>query len=165
VIGDFDGDAVDDLGVYNPTGRSWAIQRVADSNWVVNGRLFGPAGGIPAAGDFDGDGADDLCVYIGSNNSWYAQPLRQAISVRHFLWATRATAVVGDFDGDGRDDAALYRAAYGLWYARASASGAFPVWERQWVSRRRAVARDLMATVFAISRSPIRGPGTGSRRG
>jgi hypothetical protein len=133
VIGDFDGDAVDDLGVYNPTGRSWAIQRVADSNWVVNGRLFGPAGGIPAAGDFDGDGADDLCVYIGSNNSWYAQTIAPSN-----LWSgisfgpTGATAVVGDFDGDGRDDAALYRAAYGLWYARASASGAFPVWERQW---------------------------------
>ena len=71
VVGDFDGDGKDDLGVYGPgpvAGTSRFAIRLSggpsadhpDGTLVVT---FGGLGDTPAVGDYDGDGKADVAVY------------------------------------------------------------------------------------------------------
>ena len=120
LVGDFDGDGVDDqlwYGVAGSPDHAWYGGRDRD----FSGRAVTVVGTyLPLVGDFDGDRRDDVL--------WYG-----AGSTRDYLWrgaANRAFVgrpaqirgtyqpVVGDFDGDRRDDILWYSAAGAdrLWY-------------------------------------------------
>lgn len=120
VVGDFDGNGVEDLAVYR--AGSWYIDTNHDyaSDTVLN--LGGAAGDVPLAADFDGDGIADLVIYRAG--TWFIRSSRSGqISQRSLGGAANDRPVVADFDGDGIPDIAVYRA--GTWLIQThSASGA-----------------------------------------
>jgi hypothetical protein len=70
VVGDWDGDGADDVGLYRTdTGK---FKRDLDGNHLAAGdawvRFDGATGGKPVAGDWDGDGLDEVGVY--RNGTW-----------------------------------------------------------------------------------------------
>ncbi len=69
VVGDFDGDGVDEIGVYR--GGQWIVD--IDGNHELNAHdavfnLGGP-GDLPVAGDWNGDGVDEPGVYHPGNSA------------------------------------------------------------------------------------------------
>ena len=81
IVGDFNGDGYEDIGVYLPNGTSnvrWAINK-NDRNGTFGGRIdhqytIGGTDDTPIVGDFNGDGYDDIGVYIsnGTTNALWA---------------------------------------------------------------------------------------------
>ena len=63
VVGDFDGDGVDEIGVFRD--GKWLIDINGDRILDDRDLMFalGEAGDRPVVGDFDGDGRDDAAVY------------------------------------------------------------------------------------------------------
>ena len=63
VVGDFDGDGIDDLGIYRD--GVWKIDLDGDRDFNSVDEVFqhGAPGDTPVVGDFDGDGVDDIAVY------------------------------------------------------------------------------------------------------
>ena len=65
LVGDWDGDGVDTVGVYNPVTSTFFLK---NSNSPGPGDLvfgYGPAGAgwMPMAGDWNGDGKDTIAFY------------------------------------------------------------------------------------------------------
>jgi len=79
VVGDFDGDGVDDFGCYDAIGipgavspGQWYFMKSTD-RFSTLGR-FGHFGAVPVIGDFDGDGTDDLGYYNAAGLSGVSSP-------------------------------------------------------------------------------------------
>jgi hypothetical protein len=70
VNGDFDGDGIDDLAIFDDNTGRWFIRKVSGDviGWDVN---WGWPGVTPLSGDFDGDRIDDLAVMDGLSAEWY----------------------------------------------------------------------------------------------
>lgn len=131
VVGDYDGDGLDDIAVTGPSG--WTNIPVAFS--AGNGTFSTSAASVtdfpgwasyanvtPVSGDFDGDGRDDIALVGGIG--WGTVPVAYSNGNGTFLVKNRPLAtfaakaalsgvypVGGDFDGDGRDDIALLGSA------------------------------------------------------
>ena len=111
MAGDFNGDGVSTLGIFN------------DGRWILDvngdGQLdperdtvadFGKPGDVAIVGDFNGDGIDEIGVVRGNqvivdsngNGRWDATDRVFEIE------GEGERVVVGDFDGDGIDEAAFY---------------------------------------------------------
>jgi hypothetical protein len=126
--GDYDGDGIDDLAVFNPANSRWYIQHIANTDRIVDGRVFGPVGGAPLSGDFDGDGKADLVVFDPVLNVWHIQNALTAAALPNSPTQFSANLqgaipVVGDFNGDTRDDLGMYVPANGTWFAKDLISG------------------------------------------
>ena len=95
VVGDFDGDDIDDYGCYDDAG----IPGVVDAGqWYFMKSTerfdasisFGYAGTVPVVGDYDGDGTDDVGCYdaVGkygqSPGSWYFMKSTDGFSTTAF---------------------------------------------------------------------------------
>ena len=63
IVGDFDGDGIDELGLYR--NGIWKIDLNGDRDFHHVDEVFqhGTPGDTPVVGDFDGDGVDDIAVY------------------------------------------------------------------------------------------------------
>jgi len=63
VIGDFDGDGIDEIGVFR--SGQWIIDINGNRQLDAHDKVFqmGEAGDRPVAGDWNGDGTDDPAVY------------------------------------------------------------------------------------------------------
>ena len=103
VIGDWDGQGREDLGIRQPNQRRTVVQTPAGTTNVT----WGWKKDLPIAGDWDGDGDDDLGLH---------RPTRRKILLRDddgsvtrlWLGDTDDVAVVGDWNGDGRTDTAAF---------------------------------------------------------
>lgn len=114
VIGDFNGDGVDQIAVYKTSNGDFYLDG-GDFAWAdsgVNGDYrsqFGVEGGNAVAGDWDGDGKDDIGVYISSTNTWKLDLDGNGVfesnrDLTIVYGATGATPLVGDWNGDGKSD-------------------------------------------------------------
>ncbi len=120
VVGDFDGDGIDDIGCYDAQGIPGIVS--AGSWFFINSQtgfktaIFGYAGTVPVIGDFDGDGIDDFGCYdakgipgIVPAGSWFF--MNSQTEFRTATFGYKGTVpVIGDFDGDGVDDFGCYDA-------------------------------------------------------
>ena len=98
VVGDFDGDGIDDFGCYDPVGipgiappGSWYLQQ---SKKGFRTATFGYKGTRAVAGDYDGDDTDDFGCYdttgipgLASPGSWYLQQSRDGFRTATFGYA------------------------------------------------------------------------------
>ena len=111
IAGDFNGDGVSTLGVFN--NGKWRIDVNGDGRFSEEDDSFfdfGEPGDIAVAGDFNGDGLDEIAVVRGrdliidsnGNGTWDATDRVFEIE------GEVGQVVVGDFDGDGVDEAAFY---------------------------------------------------------
>lgn len=96
LIGDWDGDGIDTIGVRR--GTTFFL-RNANTAGPADARFtYGEASDQPLVGDWDGDGTDTVAVRRG--NTFYLRGLPK----RTFKFGKVTDRfVVGDWDGDGRD--------------------------------------------------------------
>lgn len=130
VMGDWDGDGNDTIGVFRSGG---------DNKWYFNNTLdttatafasgpwgSGALGDWPIAGDWDGDGKDGIGVFRSGNNGpndpWYlSQSAASIASNITFNWGDGALGdrpMAGDWDGDGIDGVGVFRSGDGMVFLR-----------------------------------------------
>lgn len=131
VVGDFNGDKRDDLGLYcRGSAQNWRIKYSTGTAFVYHESIFSWGNGfgeIPLASDFDGDGYTDIGIYRrGSYPNWFFKrggPAGFAPETFQLNWGdiTGDVPIVGDFDGDGKADIAINRfGANPNWYFKLS---------------------------------------------
>jgi len=125
IIGDWDGDGKDEIGVYRPdTGDSQSEFHLITRDWTFLSNPVGAAdkvipfgyypSNIPIAGDWDGDGDDDIGGFNPGNNKFYLYILNlgtsSAISYKDVPFGVSGDEpIIGDWDGDGDCDVGVYR--------------------------------------------------------
>ncbi|MBT8200276.1 MAG: hypothetical protein KJO36_07150 [Acidimicrobiia bacterium] len=122
VIGDWDGDGVETVGMYR---QSNGFVYLRNSNNTGVGEIqftLGIAGDIPLAGDFNGDGKDTISVYrpsqgrvfiantLGANNGFFVA------DYDYYFGDPGDKPFVGDFNADGKETVGLYRDTTGFVY-------------------------------------------------
>lgn len=128
VVGDFDGDGLADLGLYDAAGI-WSV-RLSGSGQFIATQFGNPAlGDTPIIADWDGNGLTDLAVYRQSTGEWFVFLLgRPDLGPRQLQRIVFGAAggdlpVLHDMDGDGFLDIALYRPATRTWFLLDSRTG------------------------------------------
>jgi hypothetical protein len=118
MVGDFDGDSLDDIFWYGPGGASDSIWfGSADRTFDKSVSLTQISGTYKAvAGDFDGDGRDDVWWHwqgTGMDRVWWGRSDRRFDSSNADLDPGSGGSYVpiaGNFDGDAYDDVFFYAA-------------------------------------------------------
>ncbi|MCC6419072.1 MAG: hypothetical protein IT429_12630 [Gemmataceae bacterium] len=119
VVGDWDGDGTDTVGVFDPITATWQL-RNSNSEGAPDVAPFryGGAGWVPVVGDWDGDGKDTAGVFDPATATFYLRNSNSAGApdVAPFAFGGAGwTPVAGDWNGDGRDSVAVYDLS-GVWY-------------------------------------------------
>jgi hypothetical protein len=125
LAGDWNGDGIDNTGVYRPSNRSFYL-RNNDNTWVSDHiTAYGSVGDIPLVGDWDGNGTDTVGIYRPSDRGFYLRNSNTSsinnadIIVRPYGRAGDIP-VVGDWNGDGIDTFGVYRPSDHTYYLRNS---------------------------------------------
>jgi hypothetical protein len=87
VPGDYDGDGIDDLCVYDQNTGYWYVQTLADPNGALAwAQPWGWPGATTVPGDYDGDGHADMAVYDQPTGAWFvwSQARQKALCERRF---------------------------------------------------------------------------------
>jgi len=142
VVGDFDGDGIDDYGCYDAVGipgivppGQWFFMKSRDG--FDNSVSFGYSGTVPVVGDFDGDKIADYGCYdavgipgLVKPGQWYFMKSTAGFDNSVSFGYRGTVPIVGDYDGDGMDDYGCYDAAGipgivgpGQWYFMMSTDG------------------------------------------
>jgi Cadherin-like len=112
VVGDWNGDGVDTVGIYDTSNGLFSLK---DSNSpsapISYFAVLGSPGDVPMAGDWDGDGKDGIGVFRPTNGLIY---LRQTPS-SGFADYTMVLGIPGDMPVTGRWDATMSHEAIGVW--------------------------------------------------
>lgn len=122
--GDFDGDGLMDLAIYNPQTGFWQIL-LSGSNYAATSMQLGGPGSVPVTGDFNGDGRTDPAVYRESDGEWAVFMSNGALwnLVTCIFGGEGWQAAPSDFDGDGKTDPVIYSRNSGQWRAMLSGAG------------------------------------------
>ena len=114
VVGDWDGDGDDTIGVYR-SGR-FLLRNSNTVGFAEINFLFGQPGDQPIAGDWDGDGDDTIGVYRPSTGAFYLKYNNDASPADRsfFLGNVGDVAIAGDWDGDGDDTTGVFRPSNGV---------------------------------------------------
>jgi len=132
MIGDFDADGLDDIGIrrggYFLVADSEASGAGSFASWT-SARLSRGASEV-ITGDFTGDGRGDVASFYPVNGTWWIGR-SSGTSFVTTKWADFATnsgwrsQLVGDFNNDGRDDIANFYPANGTWWVSRSTGTGF----------------------------------------
>ncbi len=130
VVGDWDGDGLDNIGIYRPVGSGFYLDMDGNDVWSAPDRraFFGVNGDLPIAGDWDGDGIDEIGVfrpslrrfYLDMDNSGTWTPGDRSAGP---LGAAGDLPAVGDWDGNGIDDLGVYRPSNSGFYLDMDGNG------------------------------------------
>ncbi|MBI3987028.1 MAG: VCBS repeat-containing protein [Lentisphaerae bacterium] len=95
VPGDYDGDGVSDIAVFDQNTGAWSIRTLGGSveAWGVS---WGWSGAEPVSGDYDGDGLDDLAVFDSNTGYWYIRTVSGTILVWALPWGWPGAVPVGE---------------------------------------------------------------------
>jgi len=133
IVGDWNGDGFDEIGVYYPNSGWWYLDNNDDGIWTDGtDRAFGFGGGtdsLPVAGDWNGDGFDEIGVYYPGEGWWYLDNNDDGIwtdgtdRAFGFGGGTDSLPVAGDWNGDGFDEIGIYYPSSGWWYLDGNGDG------------------------------------------
>ena len=132
VPGDYDGDGVVDVAVYNDATGAWNILKSSGGTLNLN---WGGAGYKPVPGDYDGDGKNDPAVYRLSDGQWSVLKSTSNYTTTIVVgWGGGGyTPVPGhDFDGDTITDIAIYQQSSGFWYVLLSSGNYLTTLSKSW---------------------------------
>ncbi len=114
--GDYDGDGLMDLIVYNSATGVWYL-RLSGSGYQTLGGILGGAGFLPVPGDYNGDRVTEIAIYEKATGYWTPLVFENGYCT---LGGPGYIPVQGDYDGDGKTDPAVYQEAIGYWSVLAS---------------------------------------------
>ncbi|MBI3985461.1 MAG: hypothetical protein HY343_00950 [Lentisphaerae bacterium] len=133
--GDYNGDGISDMALFDDNTGSWYIRTVAGTTlaWAVP---WGWPGAVPVSGDYNGDGISDMGVFDSNTGSWYIRSLVDTTAGTTIAWGTPwgwpgAVPVSGDYNGDDRSDLGIFDSNTGYWYVY-SLTGAALAWQVPW---------------------------------
>ena len=118
---DFDGDGLDDLGLYRPLTGAWNYNS-SKSNLATKTLQFGGDQRVPVPGNFDGDGISDLAFFNPASGMW---GVRLGASGRIFTVSfgdSTSLPALADYDGDGKSDYGVYSPTNGIYKYKSSSS-------------------------------------------
>ncbi len=110
VTGDWNGDGVYSVGVYN--NGKWTLDYDGDGRFTSADKqfVFGEKGDIPVVGKWDRSAVSKIGVY--RNGDWYLDQEGKGVMDETVLHVRKGvsndTPIVGDFDGSGISDIATY---------------------------------------------------------
>jgi hypothetical protein len=121
VVGDYDGDDIDDYAVYRGGTSAggqpsfWYYRGSATANGGITFVQYGQSGDFPAPGDYDGDRKNDFCVQRNNgNNEGVFLLAKSSGGTEAVFWGYANDLIVpGDYDGDLRTDFAVVRGTGG----------------------------------------------------
>jgi hypothetical protein len=120
LVSDFDGDRRTDFSVFNPTTRTWKIEK--SSNGAFEAYQFGLSDDLVKPADYDGDGKTDIAVFRPSSGTWYVLGSSRGFFAAQF-GSNGDIPVPGDYDADGKADFAVFRPSSGHWFVMQSTLG------------------------------------------
>lgn len=120
IVGDWNGDGVDTVGVYDPQTSNFFLTNGLGTPGSVTAFNFGKPGYIPLAGDWDGDGIDTVGVFNPLTGSFFLRNSNTtgAANISFDYGAPSWTPVVGDWDGDGVDSIGVFEPVTASWFLR-----------------------------------------------
>lgn len=120
ITGDWDGDGIDTVGLYDPNGGAFHLKNI-NANLPRGADIvfrFGPRGlnnnCQAIAGDWDGDGIDTVGLYDPNGAGWHLKNSNQAgpPDIAPFRFGPRGNRgwhpLAGDWDSDGTGSVGLY---------------------------------------------------------
>lgn len=119
VVGDWNGDGQDTIGVVSPFGDWYLRNTVGSGAPDVPVFGFGRRDWIPVTGDWDGDGIDTVGSYDRQSGAWYMRNSNTAGGVDLFPFkfgGQTLVPVAGDWNDDGLDTPGVYDITSGTWY-------------------------------------------------
>ena len=99
VVGDWDGDGDDDLGVVR--GDRWLLDPGGDANLIRFN--YGLDTDTPFVGDWDGDGRDDTGLLRGTELIRRPGLFNRGVALERIDFVGANQLLIGDWDGDGID--------------------------------------------------------------
>lgn len=109
LIGDMNGDGVDDLGVFLEPSATFRFDTNGDGQ-VDFSRTFGRAGDKPVVGDWDGDGDDDIGIYRETMGVFFLDLDGTGPADWIFQYGPpKSEPIAGDWNGDGRDEVGVFK--------------------------------------------------------
>ena len=125
LVGDWNGDGVDEVGVHR--GTAWYLDMDGNQRWNASIDVyfnFGLAGDDPLVGDWNGDGMDEVGVHRG--NMWFLDTdgnrKWSVAGDEYFAFGIAGDEpLVGDWNGDGTDEVGLHRGS--MWYLDTTGNG------------------------------------------
>jgi hypothetical protein len=117
VVGDWNNDGLDTLGVYRPSAGLFLLSNapITSNNLSLAVDLtqrFGIAEDLPVAGDWDANGEDSVGVFRPSLGQFFLTNDNVAapgIDISAFFGTNGDLPVAGDFDGNGIDTIGVWR--------------------------------------------------------
>lgn len=119
LVGDWDGDGDDTIGIYDPATRMFHLNDQNDSSTHEHATTYGDPGvDFPLVGDWNGDGKDTIGVYRPSTRAFYLNDQIDTSPPEHgaIYGNPNDFPLVGDWDGDGKDTIGLYRPSTHTFY-------------------------------------------------
>ena len=116
VVGDWDGDGVDTIGVYR--NGQFYLRNENSIGFADIVFPFGQPGDQPVAGDWNGDGIDTIGVY--RNGTFFLRNTNDAGNPDRIfgLGVPGDVGIAGDWDGDGKDSTGVFRPSNGALYLK-----------------------------------------------
>ncbi len=115
LAGDFDGNGVTDLALFDAPTGTWKVSTAQDCNvapsavWKTN---FGYTDTVPLVGDQNGDGRADIWTFKSSNGLWAVQRSDgtsfNGSGASPVAFGSGETPLLGEFNGDGTLDLATF---------------------------------------------------------
>ncbi len=125
VIGDWNGDGFDSIGLYRRDTGEFFLRNDISSGSPDSIFSFGTTDSIPIAGDWDGDGIDTIGVYNPLTRQFeLAEANISGTEYTSFTYGSgNVFPLAGDWDGDGIDTIGLYEEQSNLFHLKNSHSG------------------------------------------
>ena len=128
--GDYDGDGVADLAVYDELKGEWKIHRNKDASI----KRFGEENDIPVPGDYNGDGMTQPALFRPSTGEWFIYDYYKDKIIEYTFGQEGDIPVPGNWDGDdyGMTDLGVYNVKTHQWK--------IAVWnekKKKWVTKKK----------------------------
>jgi hypothetical protein len=124
LVGDWNGDGTDTVGVYNPTTGVFYLRNTNNAGVADVAFGYGPGGQgwKPLVGDWNGDGTDTVGVYNPTTGVFYLRNTNNAgVADLAFGYGPGGQGwqpLAGDWDGNGFDTVGVYAPTASTFYLR-----------------------------------------------